>query len=580
MLKKYALPYIKIFLSIWFFIFILSGCGGGGGSGSQGDQISPSAAENIPAQIEELQTEVPEILIVKVTAGILKTAYLPSMNLEEDDIYYSIDNNSTEGNITLLDEETGRYSYFCNRSIQDQKDSFRFKIMKNNTVLLEEEVYIEIIPLEVRINNIVQNDFSSNLPLVIIDTGDKLIPDEPKIKGCMTIIEPRDNNRSHLGSVPEYTGYMEIEVRGYSSQRFPKKQYSVDTETYDGEDEDISLLGMPKEHKWVLNAPYADKSLMRNYLAYHKTRDINESEYYAVRSKFVELLTRKENYYRYDGVYVLMEKIKRDKKRLDIKKMKEEYVSEPKISGGYILQQDRVKDEEIYIVGAKGENYLIEYPKVDKLNAEQLTYIEDHIDKFETALYSEEYNNTASDNYYMKWIDEEAFIVHILSREFFRDFDSWKRSEFFYKERSSPVAMGPVWDFNLGMGNSRIGYAGHVDGWDYAKNVSGLGSWVNRLMSDPTFREHIADKWNELRSTVWSDSNLTNFIQQTETLLTEAAERNFERWPVLGKKVFLERKACDEKGISIYCKTFESAVNEHLKVWLLERAKWIDSQFK
>ncbi|HIP60903.1 MAG TPA: hypothetical protein EYH01_10810 [Campylobacterales bacterium] len=84
-----------------------------------------------------------------------------------------------------------------------------------------------------------------------------------------------------------------------------------------------------------------------------------------------------------------------------------------------------------------------------------------------------------------------------------------------------------------------------------------------------------------LRNTIWSDANLIKFINLTKEKLTEASKRNFKRWPVLGKNVyFSNRKACIRNGIPIYCDTFKSAVDEHLKVWLLGCAQWIDNQFR
>ena len=562
MTKSYGVSSVKLFILISFILFTCVGCGGGGQDNE--------ATEN---------TETPNTLSIKVTPHILKTAYLPKVSSEED-VIYSIDKSTTEGNLTLLDDKTGRYTYISSTNALEGQDSFTFKVIRDDTLLLTRDVTIQITPIDIKINELVQNDFSSNLPIVIIDTGDKEIPDEPKIKGSMSIIEPQSNDRSHLALKPVYSGYMEIEIRGFSSQRFPKKQFSVDTETWDEEDDDLSLLGMPAEHKWVLHAPYSDKSLMRNYLAYQKTRDVNESKYYAVRSHYVELLTRIDDHYRYDGVYVLMEKIKRDKNRIDIKKLKDDHVLEPEITGGYILQQDRLNDDDEYITGAMGETYVIEEPKASKLNTEQYNYIEDHLWNFETALQTDDYNNTATEHYYKKWIEVDSFIVHLLSREFFRDYDSWRTSEYFYKERSDLLSMGPVWDFNLGMGNCIIGYSGRVDGWSYTGKGSGVGYWADRLMGDPDFKQKVIDRWSLLRASVWSDSNLTQFIDNTKNKLSEAAARNFERWPVLGENVFLERKACTKDGLPVYCDTFKSAVDEHLKVWLLERAKWIDGQLQ
>jgi len=165
----------------------------------------------------------------------------------------------------------------------------------------------------VTVGGVKQKNFSSNLPIVIIDTYDNKIRDEPAIKGRMFIIEPNKKHRASLKIAPSYAGYIYIEVRGQSSKRFPKKQYSIKTVDSNGRKDDVSILGMPQEHKWILYAPYSDKSMMRNYFAYHMIRDINQSKYYAVRSKYVELLIHKKGAYHDRGIYLLTEKIKKDK---------------------------------------------------------------------------------------------------------------------------------------------------------------------------------------------------------------------------------------------------------------------------
>jgi len=541
-------------------LLLVTGCGGGGTD---------------PGDVESSS--------LNVSPNILETAYLPSYNLNGI-LTFTIDTQSTEGEVTLLDIHTGRYSYLS--TLNNTDDIFKYSVTDENGTSIKAKVTVTIQELPVMINDSVHTNFSSNLPIVIVDTGDQEIPDEPKIKGSMTIIEPDDTNRSSLILSPDYSGYIEIEVRGSSSQfYYPKKQYSVDTETWDEDDDDVALLGMPKEHKWILQAPYGDKSLMRNYLVYHKTREIDQSKYYAVRSYFVELLTRVDDHYRYDGVYVLMEKIKRDKNRLDITKLTDEDVLPPEITGGYIFKKDGEPDEdEESFLGINGTQFIYVYPKSSKITDDQKYYIENYVQQFEYAIASDDFNNSQAAEYYKNWIDEDSFIVHLLSREFFQDVDTWLYSEYLHKDRNQTLSMSTVWDFNLGMGNNNYRFEGSYIGWSYdilkaEYPDSALRYWMERLMSDPAFKQKTKDLWNTLRSTVWSDANLTIFIDQTQTLLTESAARNFERWPdVLGQYVWPNRKTCLENGVPVYCPTFDSAVNEHLKTWLLNRANWIDSQ--
>ena len=572
----------KIFL-ICFLSLAMIGCGDGG--------------SNDNAEYEEPSLTIDKTITLSISANILKMSFL--VDNEVSNPQFVVLEGPKEGNVTLLDNESGRFSYLTSSS---KNDSFVYVVSDGNGTSYNIKVNLSNTHIPIMTNNGIQEDFntslpsviegkelvnfSSNLPVMVIDMGDQEILDDPKIPGTITLFEPGEDNRTRLNSMPTHIGYMEIEMRGSSSQYYyPKKQYGMDTVLTDGEDDDVVLLGMPKEHKWILQAPYGDKSLMRNYLAYHKTRQIDESKYYAVRSKYIELLTRVGDQYRYDGIYVFMEKIKRDGDRLDIAKLTDEDVQYPEITGGYILKKDGTPDpEEFSFHTTFGTTITVSYPEDEDLNSDQEYYIENYIQELEKALRSDDFNVTDSANYYGNWIDEGSFIVHILSREFFMDVDTWLFSEYFHKDKDQNLAMTPVWDFNTGMGNNDYRFVGRSDIWVYeylrtdeGKENSSLRYWVERLMSDPAFRQKTQTKWKELRRGIWSDANLSSFIASTQSELSEAAERNFERWPnVLGVYVWPNRQACEDGGTPIYCPTFDRAVNEHLRSWLLERATWID----
>src|SRR5690606_9969158 len=138
--------------------------------------------------------------------------------------------------------------------------------------------------------------FTSNLPIVVIDTQGRAIPDEPKILARMGIIDNGEGVRNSTGDpFNGYDGFVGIEVRGASSQAFPKKQYAIETRDADGEDVNVSLLGLPGEEDWILQGPYSDKSLMRNVLVYHLARRMGR---YASRTRYAEVVLNDE----YQGV--------------------------------------------------------------------------------------------------------------------------------------------------------------------------------------------------------------------------------------------------------------------------------------
>jgi hypothetical protein len=138
---------------------------------------------------------------------------------------------------------------------------------------------------------------SSNLPIVMINTLGQTIVNDPRIVCDMGIIYNGEGAINYLSDpFKEYDGKISIEIRGSSSQSFPKKSYGLETQDSLGENSNVKLLGMPKENDWILYAPYSDKSLMRNVLTYKLGNDIGR---YAPRTRFCELFINND----YKGVY-------------------------------------------------------------------------------------------------------------------------------------------------------------------------------------------------------------------------------------------------------------------------------------
>jgi CotH kinase protein len=111
---------------------------------------------------------------------------------------------------------------------------------------------------------------SSNLPLVFIDTHGQVIDDVAKIVADMGIVANPGGARNYVTDpYNDYNGRIAIEVRGSTSQQYPKKSYGFETQTATGANNNVSLIGLPSENDWILYAPYPDKTLLRNTLAYH-----------------------------------------------------------------------------------------------------------------------------------------------------------------------------------------------------------------------------------------------------------------------------------------------------------------------
>ena len=407
--------------------------------------------------------------------------------------------------------------------------------------------------------------FTSNLPILIIDTSGEWIRDEPKIPASMKIIYDESGGRNTLNSQHiNFEGKIGIELRGKTSLRFPKNQYGIEVQDNEGNDKDASLLQLPAESDWVLNGPYADKTLMRNYLAYEFSNRIGR---YASRTRFVEMFLNDSGDTtigdkHYVGVYLLIEKIKRGKNRVDIKPLKP-----ADSTGGYILKIDKMDWYETYFSTRYGTRLFHVYPKGHEMSDAQKAWIQNYMNEFEAALAGKDFKDP--EHGYAKYIDIDAFIDHFIINELFRNIDGFRNSTYMYKDRDDKLTMGPVWDFNLSMGNAVFNEGWKTDGWLIYTNR--VPFWWDKLLKDEDFKQKLVKRWQALRRDELATSKLLDEINRTAEYLSEAQKRNFQRWPVLGRNVF----ANPGPGPP----TYEQVIVE-VKTWLQARLKWIDKHIE
>jgi len=415
--------------------------------------------------------------------------------------------------------------------------------------------------------------FESNLPIIVITTEyGQAIPDEPKITAHMGIVD----NESGLNTVPgtfnDYDGKIGIERRGASSQGYAKVGYGLETRLANGENNNVSLLGLPVENDWVLHGPYSDKSLIRNVLAYHFAAAMGQ---YAPRTRLCELLINNS----YNGVYILTEKIKRDTFRLDIGKLTPDEVSGRDLTGGYIFKIDKGESPGNHWVSpypSIGDNdirILYHYPKPDEIVTVQKDYIEDVVTDFEDALAGDQFYDPALG--YKPHIDMQSFIDFYLVNELAKNVDGYRISTYLHKDkdkldRTSPIKAGPVWDFNFGFGNADYYNASVTSGWQSSHPADYWSTpfWWRRLKEDPEYHNQMVDSWKAYRLSILSDMRVEEVIDSLTTLLVDAQQRNFEAYPVLDQYVW----ANNYVGGS-----YENEIT-YLKNWISDRMIWMDSK--
>ncbi len=406
---------------------------------------------------------------------------------------------------------------------------------------------------------------SSNLPIVVINTGGQQIVDEYRIVADMGIIDNGPGEINYLTDpFNNYNGKIAIELRGSATLYYPKKQYRLETQDSLGNNLNVSIMRLPPENDWILNGPYDDQSLIRNALAYKLSNLIGR---YTSRTRFCELILNGD----YRGLYVLLEKTKRDRYRVNITEMSPDDITGDAVTGGYIIKIDKVSGENIgYWYSSLGTQYHYHYPKPNEIVWQQENYIENFMNDFETVMDGEDYNDPV--NGYLQYIDLLSFVDHYILNEVSKNVDAYRISAFLYKDRDSrygKLMAGPIWDCNLSFG--KAWYPEDlfvVEGWqvDYSKyrpwDSYIVPFWWEKLSRDSLFVNQFSQRWMSLREDVLKKENIYNLIDGFTSTISEAAVRNFERWPETAEQ-----------------HSYEAEIQQ-MKQWISQRIDWIDGNIQ
>ncbi len=428
------------------------------------------------------------------------------------------------------------------------------------------------------INAFTQSLTQSNLPILKITTrNQQAIPDEPKIIANLQVIDNGTNAVNFVTDTPNgYNGLVGIEQRGSTSRElFPKKPYGFELwkDTL-GTSQNLAMLGMPEESDWVLNASYNDKTFMRDVLAY---RIANQMGRYATRTRYCEVMLNGN----YEGVYIFMEKIKRDKNRVNIANLKPTDNTGDALTGGYIIKIDKTNGSPARSWNSKTTNkvlFQVDSPKYTDLTDTQFNYIKNFVDNWESELASPAFLDPQAA--WRSKIDMDSFVDYFLLTELTKNVDGYRLSTYFYKDKDSKdsrLKMGPAWDYNLAFGNADY-YDGYkTSGWQYKINTLAPNDafwspfWWESLVQDPDFVNRAAYRWQQLRNTILQTDKINQWIDSTATVITPALKRNFSRWTgVLGSKVWPNYYV----GSSYQDEVF------FLKEWIRSRSVWLDAQFE
>jgi hypothetical protein len=425
-----------------------------------------------------------------------------------------------------------------------------------------------------------QSFTQSKLPILRINTRGNSILDEPKTTAIMEVFDS-PSQLNDISKAPTIRTHIGIELRGSTSKDFfPKKPYGFETRDSTGANRNIALLGLPTENDWVLNTVYNDKTLMRDVLAYDLVR---RSGRYATRYRYCEVIINNE----YLGVYVLMEKVKVDKNRVDIASLKTTENSGDDLTGGYIIKIDKTSGSKSrtwtsnippqFGTSSQRVVFQVHQPNAEDITNQQFTYIQKFINDFEAEINSERnYDNPNAT--YKKRLDLDSFVDYFLITELTRNVDGYRLSNYLHKNKDSKnprLIAGPAWDYNLGFGNADYYDGWKTTGWVYLLPETPDGQsdffqqpfWYRRLLRDSAYVNKVGKRWKDLRKGAWANNRIMQWIDSTQTNLAEPRRRDNDKWGVLGRKIWPNYYSSP---------VYIDEVN-WLKDWITQRLAYMDS---
>ena len=410
----------------------------------------------------------------------------------------------------------------------------------------------------------------SHLPIIEIDTDGQMIPGNP-VKDQVNVYEvTSDGENSVLADLKLYFHTEEnnknynvrVRYRGNSSRYFDKKSYALRLVDENGQEQREALLGMETHDEWVLNGPYLDRSLLRNYLAMNLSGEIMP---YAPDVRYVELIVGG----RYEGIYLLMETITKGDGRVEVKEpSRNSHVT------GYILEMDRSnkmkKDYMLnefltYTLRSEKKGFEMVYPGQNRYSVDRRHYVEEDFTRIVKSLYEKPLED--SYNGIVELIDVRAFQDYFIINELFRNVDSGYYSTFFYKDVRgllTPV----VWDFNNSLDNYQES-THSVGGFSLASAVI-----FDTLLKEPIFVEGLINRYYSLREKVLNEDRIMEYIDNTILYLGSSVERNNTRWNnVYDLTNYNEYEYLTPSSRNV--ESYEEAVLQ-MKSFLLERGRWMD----
>lgn len=350
---------------------------------------------------------------------------------------------------------------------------------------------------------------SGTLPIMIINSDAAIINKEPYVNATCYIDALGQDGYESMGSA-EAPIRLQIKGHGnYTWRAFDKKSYRLKF------DDKMEPLGMNKNRHFTLLA-HADDDLacLRNTVGFELSRLIGMA--YTPAQEPVEVILNGD----YAGLYMLTEKVRVGKNRVEITEQADLATDPEEITGGWLLEIDNYdEDGQIHLPNSLEEDLKFTVHSPETRSPEQTAYIQTFLEKTDKAVYS----NNRSSRVWENYIDMDALARYYIVREILDDAESFRGSCYIHKDRGTDTKLifGPVWDF---------GNAFHRGHEQFIWQDPPYGAmWIGKIYKFTRFKEHVMDVWQHFLGTQYPKVDL--FIDDFIERISRAYICNMARWP-------------------------------------------------
>lgn len=386
-------------------------------------------------------------------------------------------------------------------------------------------------------------NLKNDVSLKTVHAGTK----DVKYPATMQIVGAKDDSYNILDDTIEFKG------RGNSTWKMDKRGYQIKL----NKKQNLLGIGNGKSKKWVLIANQADRTLLRNKIAYDL--GIEASLTNIPNSTFIDLYVNGE----FIGNYLLCDKVESGSSRVDLKDEKSVLVE---------IDNEYGKQEDFYFTTQKSQttfalksSYADDKDLGDEAQKVALESFESSINKFETLL-----STKASWEEIKKVIDVESFAKLYLVMELTEDPDGFYSSTFFYKDGDKDlIHAGPVWDFDAAFGYYKSAHKGGDVNADYILNYK-TNTWYTQLFQYNQFVDLVNSTYTKQLKTKFH--NIINKINSNTKNMSKSIKMNFVKWNnLLGN-------TCENPSTTPNGNTYEAELN-YLKDWITKRVNYMDNRY-